>query len=210
MTIGIDFDGVVHGYSRGWQRGRIYDPPVPGALRGIREVMEVEPAFIFTARDDLASVRDWLISYAIPAITQTQWEMEQEPGAKPERFWNDQSRVLVTNQKLPARKYLDDRGVTFTTEGGWERALADLEITPAEMEYLYLVTVTVIGTVGHDPKNKISGPCPVNGEPCSDRTGKHHTILVRSTDRIDVVAKKARERYGHVTRVECAPSEVAF
>ena len=38
----LDFDGVIHSYSSGWKGPReIPDPPVPGAIRWIRE-------FVFT------------------------------------------------------------------------------------------------------------------------------------------------------------------
>ena len=32
----VDFDGVIHKYSKGWVGGAIYDKPMPGAL----EIME--------------------------------------------------------------------------------------------------------------------------------------------------------------------------
>ena len=214
-TIAVDFDGVIHGYSRGWCGGVIYDRPLPGAIEGIHTLMELAAVAVFTSRTDLDAVVAWLIGHGVPAVTFEDWQAElaADPLLAPSVggvFWNDRTRVLVTNRKPPARFYLDDRAVAFTAKGGWEKALMDMEITPAETELLYLVTVTVPGTEGHNPKRKVFGPCPVSGEPCSDITGKHHTILVRSSDGLDLVTKKAREKYGHVTRVESVPSAIPF
>jgi len=177
--------------------------------------MEVEAVVVLTARTDLDAVCTYLGGYGIHAVTQDDWDRER--AADPilasslgDSFWNDRSRVLVTNRKPAARVYLDDRGVTFTREGGWERALQDMEIAPAEREHLYLVTVKIHKNPEHNPRNKRFGPCPVNGEPCTDTTGEHHTILVRSADGVDLVTKKARQKYGHVTRVESVPEAIPF
>ncbi|MGW1267558.1 hypothetical protein [Streptomyces sp. NPDC002491] len=116
MTIAVDFDGVIHAYSRGWADGSIYDPPMPGALDGLSALMEREAVFVFTARDP-QQVADWLFEWGDFNIT---WE---PPGQSICTFWNDRDRILVTNRKLPATAYLDDRAVRFTT---WGQALADL------------------------------------------------------------------------------------
>lgn len=116
MTIAVNFDGVIHQYSRGWQDGTIYDPPMPGALDGLRRLQSTEPVFIFTSRST-EQVAYWLFERGDFNIT---WE---PPGDHAVEFWNDKDRLYITNRKLPARIYLDDRAVRFT---GWDQALADL------------------------------------------------------------------------------------
>lgn len=36
LTVAVDFDGVIHGYSKGWNGGKIYDQPKPNC----REILE--------------------------------------------------------------------------------------------------------------------------------------------------------------------------
>lgn len=116
MTISVDFDGVIHQYSQGWQDGTIYDPPMPGALDGLRMLMEYDAVFILTTRD-VHQVATWLNEHGIhPVITMNTFEDE-----KP--FWHARGTLLVTNRKLAANVYLDDRALHFTT---WERALRDI------------------------------------------------------------------------------------
>lgn len=66
----------------------------------------------------------------------------------------------------------------------------------------FLVTVKLRKNPEHNPRAKKTGPCPVNGKPCTDVTGEHHTFLA---DLDEVDAEGVREIYAglyHVTRVE--------
>lgn len=119
MTIAVDFDGVIHKYGNGWQDGSIYDDPMPGAQDGLTELMRRDAVFIHTSRYP-QSVATWIANRF--GITTT-WEME---GARPITFWNDRGRLLVTDRKLPATVYIDDRGLRFES---WEQTLAALEAT---------------------------------------------------------------------------------
>lgn len=117
-AVGVDFDGVAHAYSRGWQGGVIYDPPVPGAFDAIRIMQSHGYAvFIFTARDDLQPVADWITEHsAIDCMID-----DFMPGdIRRPKFWNDTERLLVTQRKLPAEYYVDDRAIRFDT---WGRTL---------------------------------------------------------------------------------------
>lgn len=198
MSLGVDFDGVIHSYERGWQGGKIYGTLMPGAKAGLQTAVDAEATFVFTAREDLVIVADWIErETGIPCVVDDPYDRKH--------FWNERGRLLITNKKYPARAYLDDRGVTFG-EGGWDQALRDLELDISEPEKLYLVTMSLPGTPGHDPTNKITGPCEIQGQHCTDRTGKHHTFLVRSARTIQEVRDHCREQYGHVTRVELVAS----
>jgi len=107
VTIGVDFDGVVHSYLLGWHDGSIYGDPVEGAIDALRYLMRNEPVFIFTARNDLIAVAHWLNERGLASIA--------DCGQSASPFWNTYNMLLVTNRKLPARRYVDDRAITFTT-----------------------------------------------------------------------------------------------
>lgn len=66
---------------------------------------------------------------------------------------------------------------------------------------LYLVTVKVPKSPGHDPRNKVTGTCPVTEEECTDVTGEHHTLIVHAPT-VQDADDFSRARYGHVTRIE--------
>lgn len=63
---------------------------------------------------------------------------------------------------------------------------------------LQLVTVKLPKNPRHDPKNKVTGICPVGFDHvCTDMTGEHHTIVVTSAAALRELSKSV-----HVTRVE--------
>ncbi|MGI5281693.1 hypothetical protein ACQEVF_59130 [Nonomuraea polychroma] len=115
MAIGVDFDGVIHAYSRGWDDGTIYDGPITGALEGLRALMEKHSVFIHTSRN-VRQVAEWLAGHGFTCCVEGTIHA-------PMKFWNERGQLLVTNRKLPAKAYLDDRAVRFTT---WPAALAEL------------------------------------------------------------------------------------
>ncbi|MGH3586986.1 MAG: hypothetical protein ACRDQ0_11745 [Pseudonocardia sp.] len=126
MTIAVDFDGVIHAYSEGWRDGSIYDPPVDGALGALYDLMRLDAVFVHTtrpARQVARRIERWS-GYGIECTTQMSpflppwWQW-----GKRCRFWNDRTALLVTNRKLPAVVYIDDRAVRFET---WDQTLADL------------------------------------------------------------------------------------
>jgi len=62
---------------------------------------------------------------------------------------------------------------------------------------MWMVTVKLPRNPEHDPKAKQSGPCPVNGAPCTDTTGEHHTVLSMSWTQVEDLM-----RDHHITRIE--------
>jgi len=101
-TIAIDFDGVIHKYSKGWQDGEIYDEPVEGALEAIIELLEKGyKVSIFTTREYTAVVKNWIMD-----------KMDKCKELEGKRF--DIDNFEVTNKKPIAIAYIDDRGIRFT------------------------------------------------------------------------------------------------
>ncbi|QFY09608.1 hypothetical protein GBF35_25770 [Nonomuraea phyllanthi] len=112
-TYGIDFDGVIHRYGKGWFDGTIYDEPMPGAFDGLHLLMQHGAVFIHTSRDPL-QVGLWLGERGGFSWTATVGN---------DKFWTTKGLLLITSRKYPAKAYLDDRAVKFTS---WELALAEL------------------------------------------------------------------------------------
>lgn len=104
-TVALDFDGPIHRYSRGIADGTCYDPPVAGALDTIRDLYRVKPVVVMTARP-VGPVGEWFDQYA-PDIAQY-----LDPGMH-RQWWDELGTILITNRKVVAQHYVDDRAVRF-------------------------------------------------------------------------------------------------
>jgi 5'(3')-deoxyribonucleotidase len=97
-TIAIDFDGVIHKYSKGWMNGEIYDTPIDGAVEAWYSLYNAGyELVVLTSRDNLDDVREWMHKY---------FDFERRIG----HFYEP----LITNLKVQAIAYIDDRGIRFT------------------------------------------------------------------------------------------------
>ena len=68
----------------------------------------------------------------------------------------------------------------------------------------FIVTVKLPKNKEHDPHNKKTGPCPVNGETCTDVTGEHHSFLVELEGGVAATRDYVTNGLGHkrITRIE--------
>lgn len=106
----IDFDGVIHKYSKGFYDGTIYDPPTEGAKEAIDKLKNKYRIVIFSARlspttnkdveDQKKNMINWLSKYNI---------------------YYDQ----LSYEKIPAVAYIDDLAIHFT--GDWDDILNKVE-----------------------------------------------------------------------------------
>ena len=105
-AVGFDFDGVIHKYSKGWQDGRIYDEANPQVLDLMLFLQKVGiPVFICSARKPEQIINWW--------NKQGFWTEAAKIGDKV-TFYNNLNIIGVTNRKLPAQLYIDDRAYKYT------------------------------------------------------------------------------------------------
>lgn len=112
-TVAIDFDGVIHAYSKGWHDGTLYDGPAPGAAVALAELMEHYAVYVFTTRSAL-EVHQWFWDNLPDIRTGVVFDRHEE-------FWNERGKLLITSRKLPAIAYIDDRAVHHT--GDWDATI---------------------------------------------------------------------------------------
>lgn len=93
-TVALDFDGVIHSYSSGWQgASNIPDPPVPGIKEAINELRQRGyQIMVFSSR----------------ATTY--------PGYNAIREWMTRNHIHfdnITSEKPPCLVTVDDRAICF-------------------------------------------------------------------------------------------------
>lgn len=109
----LDFDGVIHSYTSGWQGANVIaDPPVPGAIEFIGTLLIAEfDVVIFSSRSHqfggIRAMRKWLREHA----GNLWYDTPAGSGIEAVRFVKEKPPALVT---------IDDRAITFT--GTWPTA----------------------------------------------------------------------------------------
>ena len=107
----LDFDGCIHGYSKGWQDGSIYDDVVPGFFDWAVEAKKHFRLVIYSSRSKtmvgIFAMQDWLRDQLIKAGCHL-------PPDDPELALSD---FEFTREKPPAFLTIDDRAIQF--RGDW-------------------------------------------------------------------------------------------
>ncbi len=133
----LDFDGVIHGYSKGWQKGAIYDDPVPGTGAAILGYLAQYRVSIFSSRSKSLRFRRAMKLYVLKIVIEACFEHTDLADTawavirgKPFdwRPWtagdvHDQADEIFAAIEWPWFKpaaflTIDDRALTFT--GKWD------------------------------------------------------------------------------------------
>lgn len=100
-TVSIDFDGVIHQYSKGFQgMDNAYDPPMNGAKESIEKLVDEGYRIKILSSRPKAIIYKWLKHYQMDHLIDE-----------------------VSNHKFPATIYIDDRGYHFTD---WKTTMKEI------------------------------------------------------------------------------------
>ena len=124
-AVAFDFDGVIHKYSEGWKDGSIYDEPNMEILDLILLLQLAHiPCVIISTREP-NQIKEWWDRQGFTIIA--------KPLCFETKFFNDCAYVGITNRKIPAQLYIDDRAYKYTGQSVKE-FLIDNSTTEADKE----------------------------------------------------------------------------
>jgi hypothetical protein len=108
----VDFDGVIHSYSSGWQGADVIpDPPVRGALRWLAMATEHFDVHIYSSRSrqegGRAAMAQWL----------GKWSVDAEHGMSGDFDHGTWGLITFSHEKPAAFLTIDDRAICF--DGNW-------------------------------------------------------------------------------------------
>jgi phosphoglycolate phosphatase-like HAD superfamily hydrolase len=102
-TIAIDFDGVIHKYSQGFQGlENAYDVPMPGVFSALDQLKLRGYRLIIVSSRPVPVIKEWL------------------EKNKMDLYFDD-----VSNTKHPAKYYIDDHAIRFdkSDPNAWDKTL---------------------------------------------------------------------------------------
>ena len=115
-TIAVDFDGVIHRYSKGWLDGSIYDPPVSGAAEALYRLKRAGyRVLIFTTR---ASNRN------IDGVEETSQLIAVAEYLEKHEIPYD---AIFAGEKPMYTAIIDDRAIRFDPRPPWWKTIFGLK-----------------------------------------------------------------------------------
>ena len=100
-NLAIDFDGVIHDFSKGWHDGTCYGDPLPGSIEAVKKLAQNYNIIIFTAKAKPSR----------PLV-------HGKTGTELVSEWLEKHDILnivdeITSEKPRAQLYIDDKGYHF-------------------------------------------------------------------------------------------------
>lgn len=169
-TVVFDFDGVIHSYASGWTGMIPEDGPEPGALEAVQwaqsEGYEVVIQSTRAAtQEGHTAMREWLRRYGFP------------------------DGLRVTDQKVPAVAYIDDRAVVHRPgQDDWN---------DVQRRVQQLHEGTTLGQADERLRTQLAlrdQACVLGGEEVRRQRDRADALQLR----IDIASEIARTKWGHL------------